>query len=153
MKLQKPQKVALATIGVLAIQSAVIWLSYSFGSNDGFIEGRSGYMKTPTTSGTIKINSKGEPEFKPFPSVPYFDRASSWYSKENQSYIEHQIGTNMGNTQFGQWVKTRVKDVKCTPTRTANSWSCSYRLLADSSKKTGIYNVNPTTGEWAGQSQ
>ena len=151
MKLEKGQKIALATIGVVAVQSAVIWASYTYGSSDGFREGRSGYMKTPTTNGTITVDAnKGTAVFTPSPSRPYYDGRGPWNSKNNRLFLEDELKNNMATMEFGQKVSQQVASAKCSPTAVAHRWFCTYRLLADSNNRSGIYEVNPKTGVWRG---
>jgi hypothetical protein len=148
MKLGNGPKIALISIGLIAVQSAVIWMSYTYGNNDGVMKGRIGYMKTPITSGTITINDKLQPEFKPFGNAPYFDKTGPWNSERNRNFFEHQIKTQMGTYQFGKWVRTSVASVKCTPTQTKNVWSCPFRVLSDPYVRQNNVEVNPETGEW-----
>ncbi len=148
MKLNKTQKIVLASVGALALQFGALRTTYSFGHTDGFNEARVGYMKTPTSNGTLTVDNNGKPKFTPFPTEPHFDPTVAWNSKGNRDFVEDQIKNNMGSTQFGAWVKTRVASATCSPTKTPNLWHCSYRELGKDSNNVGNVEVNPKTGDW-----
>ena len=151
MNLTQGTKTTLTAIGLIAAQSVVVWASYTFGKNDGFQEARIGYMKTPSTNGTITVDAnKGKAVFTPSPSEPYYDSIGAWNSKNNRLFLEDELKNNMSVVEYGQQVKQQVASAKCSPTATAHRWYCSYRLLADSSNRSGIYEVNPETGAWRG---
>jgi hypothetical protein len=150
MKLTKSTKTTLAVIGLIAAQSVVVWASYTFGKNDGFQEGRIGHMKNPTTNGTITVDNNGKVVFTPSPSEPYYDGIGAWNSKNNRLFMEDQLKNNMSVIEYGQKVQQPVASAKCSPTAVAHRWYCSYRLLADSTNRSGIYEVNPETGAWRG---
>lgn len=151
MNLTKSTKKTLTVIGLIAAQSVLVWATYTFGKNDGFQEGRSGYMKTPSTNGTITVDvNKGTAVFTPSPSGPYYDGIGPWNSKNNRLFLENELKNNMAVTEYGQKVSQQVASAKCSPTAVAHRWYCSYRLLADTSNRSGIYEVNPETGAWRG---
>jgi hypothetical protein len=149
MELKKGYKIGLVIIGLLGLQSFVIWVSYNYGNNDGFREARIGYMKQPTSDGTITVGEKGKVTFTPAPTEPVYDSSGPWNSKSNREYVEHQH-FNMGNTQYGKWVPTRVASATCSPMKSPNRWYCKYRELGESFNRYQIIEVNPKSGDWQG---
>jgi len=149
MKLSKGQKIGLIAIGIVGVQTFVIWTSYSFGNNDGFRAARLGYMKQPTESGVITVDEKGKVTFETIPSESRYNSSGPWNSKENREWVENQH-YKMGNTQFGKWVALRVASANCSAMKTPNRWYCKYRELGKNQNEYQIIEVNPKNGDWQG---